>query len=183
VTRDIDFVVPAADDAAAEATVFALQRRGFIVESVFVREGDRISTVRTRHSAAPSVLVDLLLSNSRIEPEIVAAASLEEVASGIRCPVAQPWHLLAMKVLANRKKDQADLQGLIERSDKKEDARALTALAMMQERGAAPRRDLSAELRQLIRDVREKAPFERPASKGRLAKMLAHNPKPSKRRR
>src|SRR4051794_31163450 len=41
VTRDIDLVVPVRDDAEAEARVFALQQRGFLVDTVFVRDGAR----------------------------------------------------------------------------------------------------------------------------------------------
>ena len=41
VTRDIDFVIPVRDDDDAESRIFALQRRGFRVESVFVRRGGR----------------------------------------------------------------------------------------------------------------------------------------------
>ena len=48
VTREIEFVVPVEGDDEAEARVFALQQRRFIVESVFVRVGGRISTIRTR---------------------------------------------------------------------------------------------------------------------------------------
>ena len=176
VTRDLDFVIPVADDADAEAIVFALQRRGFIVEAVFVRDQGRISTVRTRHPQAPDVLVDLLLSNARIEQEIVDQASWEEVATGIHCPVAQSWHLLAMKVLANRKKDQPDLQGLIERSNARIFSRAVAALRLMQKRGVAPKRDLIAELRRLIREVRKDARFEKPAGRTRLARILGKNP-------
>lgn len=179
VTRDVDFVIPVTDDANAEAIVFALQKRGFTVVAVFVRAGGRISTVRTRHASAPDVLVDLLLSNARIEREIVDQASWEEVATGIQCPVAQSWHLLAMKVLANRKKDQPDLQDLIERSNAKIFSKAEVALRLMQRRGVAPKRDLVAELRQLIREIRESRRFEEPATKRTLRRILARNaPKP-----
>lgn len=174
VTRDIDFVVPADDDAQAESVVFALQQRGFRVEAVFVRDEGRISTVRTRHPAAPDVLVDLLLSNARIEREIVEQASWEEVATGIECPVAQSWHLLAMKVLANRRKDQPDLQDLIERSKAPTFKRAETALRLMQRRGVAPKRDLIAELRALIKEVHVRQ-SEKPIGRSRLARILRRN--------
>ena len=121
--------------------------------------------------------MDLLLSNSRIEREIVDEASWEEVAIGIRCPVAQPWHLLAMKVLANRRKDQPDLQDLIERASQRDFTRARAALRLMRHRGVAPKRDLIAELNQLIKDIRHRPRFEKPAGGKRLARILAGNPR------
>lgn len=138
VTRDLDLVVPVADDTDGEAKLLALQRRGFAIESVFERRGGRLSTVRTTHPVAPEVLVDFLLSNCLIEAEIVEEAALETVAPGARCLVAQSWHLLAMKVLANRKKDQADIQVLIEGSTPTTVRRAREALDLMQLR--APHR-------------------------------------------
>lgn len=174
VTRDVDFVLPVEDDAEAEARIYALQRRGFVVESVFERRGGRISTVRTRHSAAPDVLIDVLLSNARIEAEIVAAATPETVAGGIRCPVAQPWHLLAMKVYANRRKDQADLQELIERADEKSLEQTRRALELMRRRGVAPGRNLVAELEGHVSAVRQRQ-VERPAKSSRAARILRRN--------
>lgn len=175
VTRDIDYVVPASDDAQAEAILFALQQRGFFVEAVFVRDQGRISTVRTRHRSAPDVLVDLLFSNARIEQEIVDESSREEIATGIECPVAQAWHLLAMKVLANRKKDQPDLQDLIEGASASVVARAEAALRLMQRRGVAPKRDLIAELHRLVRDIRGQPRFEKPIGPARLARIRRRN--------
>ena len=174
VTRDIDFVVPVRDDEEAESRVFALQQRGFVVESVFVRRGGRISTVRTRHRSAPEVFIDFLFSNARIEDEIVTAATAETVSRGLRCPVAQPWHLLAMKVYANRKKDQPDLQDLIERADLETLERTRAALELMQQRGVAARRDLPAELRRHVRAVRG-ARVERPSRSKRAARILSRN--------
>ena len=174
VTRDIDFALPASDDDQAEAQVFALQQRGFIVDSVFVRKGGRISTVRTRHRSAPEILIDFLLSNALIEDVIVAEATSATIARDIRCPVAQPWHLLAMKVYANRKKDQPDLHELIERADRRTLARTKAALEMMRARGVAPARDLIAELGRHVRAVRSSR-FERPSTSGRASRILRRN--------
>ena len=128
-------------------------------------------------SSAPDVLVDLLVSNARIEQEIVDQASWEEVSAGIQCPVAQPWHLLAMKVLANRKKDQPDLQGLIERATANVLARARTALRLMKRRGVAPDRNLVAELGEAVRDVRRSVLFEKPSGQQLLARIRKRNPR------
>ena len=176
VTRDIDLVVPAEDDASAEARIFALQQRGFIVESVFVRDDGRLSTVRTRHRSAPDILIDVLLSNARIEQEIVDAATDEDVTADVACPVAQPWHLLAMKVYANRKKDQADLQELIQRATASMLRRAEAALDLMQRRGVAPGRNLRAELKQHVVQVRNQ-PGERAAPGTLAARIRRSNPR------
>lgn len=174
VTRDVDFVIPVSDDADAELKVLSLQRSGFLVESVFERDGGRISTVRTRHPAAPEVFVDFLLSNPRIEAEIVADASRELVVPTVSCPVAQPWHLIAMKVLANRRKDQADLGELISRAKPATLGKAKRALHTMSSRGAGPNRDLVAELERHVRSVRSER-GERTASNARVRRIRARN--------
>lgn len=176
VTRDIDFVVPSEDDAAAEQIIFAVQRRGFTVRAVFEREGNRISTVRFTHPIAPDVFIDFLMSNSRVEAEITQAASMETVAGGVMCLVAQSAHLLAMKVLANRKKDQPDLQQLVEAATAKDLAASQKTLQLMQQRGVAPERNLRRELRMLVKQVRGELKFERPASRSRLERIVRHNP-------
>jgi hypothetical protein len=174
VTRDVDFVVPVVDDTDAEAKVLALQRIGFIVDSVFERDGGRISTVRTVHSSATKVFVDFLLSNPRIEAEIVAEASSEEVAAGLRCRVAQPWHLLAMKVLANRKKDLPDLEALIQQASSAELKKARHALRLMAARGAGKGRQLEAELDRHVAEVRAEAGEHR-ARNVRARRILRRN--------
>jgi len=180
ITRDIDLVVPVADDAEGEAKLLVLQRRGFAIESVFERKGGRLSTVRTRHPVAPEVLVDFLLSNCLIEAEIVEQAGREVVAHGAECLVAQSWHLLAMKVLANRKKDQADIQLLIEGGTKATVRKAREALDLMQKRGAAPGRNLEAELARHIREVGT-SKGERRVGGRRLKALIARNPRWSRR--
>jgi hypothetical protein len=176
VTRDIDFVVPVAGDDEAEARVFALQQRGFMVQSVFVRRGGRISTVRTRHRSAPEIFIDLLFSNARIESEIVAEATSENVTRQIRCRVAQPWHLIAMKVYANRPKDQLDLQELVVRADRATLDRARKALALMAERGVAGRRDLIRELERLVHRVRSTG-YEHASKSSRTRRIMRRNPR------
>ncbi|MFT3841072.1 MAG: hypothetical protein QM723_29040 [Myxococcaceae bacterium] len=174
VTRDVDFVIPVVDDADAELKVLALQRSGFLVESVFERDEGRISTVRTRQPAAREVFVDFLLSNPRIEAEIVADASREAVVSTVTCRVAQPWHLIAMKVLANRRKDQSDLGELISRANRSTLAKAEHALRLMSARGAGPKRDLVAELDRHVRSVAGET-GERKSRDARARRIVARN--------
>ena len=79
-----------------------------------------------------------------------------------------------MKVYANRKKDQPDLQDLIERADARQLGRARAALQVMQSRGVAPTRDLVAELQRHVRAVRSSR-YERPSRGGRAARILRRN--------
>jgi hypothetical protein len=167
VTRNIDLVFPIEDDAAAEARIFVLEQLGFRVRSLFEREGNGISVVRTSHRRSPDVLVDFMISISGIESEITRAASIEHVL-GTKYPVAQRWHLLAMKVLANRLNDQADLQHLIEASNANELKKTEAALRLMKSRGAGGKRNLISELRAHVRAVR--ATEEKPNPR-RLAKL------------
>jgi len=173
VTRDIDFVVAVHDDDDAEARIFTLQQRGFRVDGVFVRRGGRISTVRSRHSSVPEILIDLLFSNAQIEREIAEEATAAAVGR-VSCPVAQPWHLLAMNVYANRPKDQADLQELIERADSATLERARVALRLMRARGVAPKRDLVRELEAHVEQIRASR-NERKSTSARAARILRRN--------
>jgi hypothetical protein len=170
-TKDIDFAIAVEDDAEAEAFVFALRRRGFVVDSLFQRDDGRIGTVRTWHPRAPGILIDFLCATSRIEPEIVAASTPEPIRLDRRAPVATEPHLLAMKIKAGRKKDAADIESLIQRASQASLKRAEHALRLMQSRGADPKRDLVAELRSAVRDVRGRAPDLIPITGRRLKRL------------
>ncbi len=170
-------MLPVEDDADAEQRVFLLQRHGFLVDSVFERAGGRLSTVRTRHVDTPGVYVDFLLSNPLIEAEIAASATREEVVPGVTTPVARSWHLQAMKVLASRKKDLADLDLLIARSDSASIKKTEAALRLMSSRGAGAGRDLVSEYRRLVAEQKKPASPQRPASASRLARLKAGRPR------
>ena len=155
-TRDADIAVAVTDDVAAEATVRGLVLAGFrIVASVEHEATVRLATVRL---AAPSVtedgpVVDLLFASSGIEPEIVAGASLEEIAPGLVLPVASIGHLIAMKVLSEqpaRFQDSADLVALLAMADPADLAVARRAIELIDERGAARGKDLQATLDRYI---------------------------------
>lgn len=101
------------------------------------------------------VVVGLLFASSGIEEEIVAAADRLEVMPATWIPVATTAHLLALKVLAGRRQDQADAVALLEEMDSSELARCREALALIEERGFARGKDLGAELRSLLAEPRD----------------------------
>ena len=118
-TRDIDLAVSVADDAAAEAVVADFTARGFtLLVSLDQAALGRLATVRLLPPGEPEqgVVVDLLFMSSGIEPETCRAAERLEVAPGLRVPVAQAGHLIAMKILAlapDRPQDGVDLLALV----------------------------------------------------------------------
>lgn len=171
-TDDLDFAVSIKSDEDAEHVVFALQARGFLVTELFENDAGRVSTVRTVRTEWSDIYVDFLLFNSRIEPEIVARATIETVWGMLNVPVALRADLLAMKVLANRKKDLADIEHLVLASTPAELKRVREVLKLMTKRGAARDRDLVAELDGHVRDVLERPAFERPVSPARLRRIL-----------
>lgn len=166
-TTDIDIAVSIEDDAKADALIFALRQRGYRIGDVFQRSDGRLATVRTTLPDEPQILVDFLFASARIEPEVVAAASTEEVYPRTRAPVAQPWHLLAMKVKANRPKDSIDIHHLIEQATAAELRKAEAALRLIQRRGGDPERDLVSELRKHVVHVRRPHEDMRPVRRRR----------------
>ena len=154
-TRDIDFAVAVDDDAEAEALIFALSGHGYTISSLFQRKDGRIATVRTHGDAR--ILIDYLFAATLIEREIVEA-STPVTMHGVTVKVAQPWHLLAMKIKANRDHDSIDLHNLAARASDAEVQRAEAALRLMQKRGAERDRDLVADLHHWVESARKPDP-------------------------
>lgn len=174
-TKDIDFAVSVASDDEAEALIHALRQHGYSIDSVFERTDGRLATVRT--VATSRVLIDYLFGSSRIEPEIVEEAEIVDIA-GVKARVAQPWHLLAMKIKAGRDRDAADIDNLLRDATPAMLARAQRALALMHQRGADPGRNLIAELNAaLARQRRRDSEFE-PVTGARLARLRGASRKP-----
>ena len=134
-TEDVDFAALVADDPEAEAMVMRLGYQ----HAEFFEDDDtgRLSTVRLWSPVLPpgGVKVDLLFTSSGIEGEIVSAAGRLEVLPGIFAPVATRAHLLAMKILANRGKDQADIRSLIAASSESDLNEAQAAAELIRDRG------------------------------------------------
>jgi len=159
-TRDVDIAVSVTSDAHAEELLFALQQRGYTVDTVLEQSRlERLATARLsfRRGDAAKVIVDLLFASSGIEPEVVAAASSLEVLPGVRVPVARIGHLIAMKVLARddraRPQDFDDLRALLSEAGTVELNRARRALEAIEASGAHRGRRLLAALERAITEV------------------------------
>lgn len=157
-TQDVDFAV-AIDDAAAERLVHAFQASGFQIDAVLVNKRDRsLATVRV-HEPKTKVLVDLLISFCGIEREVVDGASLERWRD-LTLPVVSRGHLIAMKLLANRKQDQADLESLLRGLPASDKRQALVAVGRMMADRRGDGRDLARELKELLAESRAAMPSE-----------------------
>ena len=114
-TRDVDMVVVVKDDADFEALVFALQSDGYFpVATVEHKQRKRLATARLQSPLG--FVVDLIAATCGIEEEIVARATLVELAGAGLLPVARSEELLAMKILSmsdRRLQDRIDARNLI----------------------------------------------------------------------
>lgn len=148
-TDDVDFAL-SCSDADAEALVRSFVRRGFTMDALLMTKStNRIATVRLKPRGS-EVLVDLLFDFTGIESEIVGSATDAELRPGLVMRVATIPHLIAMKVLAFRKKDMIDLESLFEVAGSADLALARKAIAAISRAGKEPKRDLSADLNRLL---------------------------------
>lgn len=153
-TRDLDVTITVASDREAERIAVDLRNRGyrFLPESVIVQTAvDRLATVRFLSPSTPEgCVVDLLFASSGIEPEVVAAASRLEVLPGLAVPVAQTGHLLALKILAGRPQDLADIESLLRYAEDRDLKLARESLELISRRGYDRGKDLLAEYARLV---------------------------------
>lgn len=154
-TRDIDVAVAVDDEAEAEGVVSALFRRGYRQMEGGIRQDratGRLWVVRliTPGEDAEETVIDLLFYSSRIEPEIVAESEPVEVSPGLVIPVAKTGHLLALKLLAGRTQDLADVETMMQVIEPEEIQRARQALRLIEVRQGILERDLQAELDQFL---------------------------------
>lgn len=156
-TRDVDIAVAVADDQAAEAVVREMVSRGYSIRASIEQETTgRLATIRlgSPSSDDDDVIVDLLFASSGIEPEIAAAAEVEEIIVGLKLPVAQTGHLIALKLLARdderRPQDLADLRMLIAVATEADLTTAREGISLITQRGYDRGRDLSAALAELL---------------------------------
>lgn len=155
-TRDADLVVSVTDDNEAEALIKSLGLRGYAILAAIEQEAtDRLATVRLS-TGAQGVVTDLLFASSGVEPEIVELAEPMEVLPDLVLPVARIGHLIAMKLLArddrNRPNDADDLRALSSIATDEDWNVASTAVELIESRGYARGRNLSASLVALRRD-------------------------------
>lgn len=150
-TNDLDTAVAVESDQEAEAVVSALMARGYRVFAQLEADDGRMTTVRLwcPNTRGTEIILDLLFASTGIEPEIIRAAGEVEVFRGLRVPVAQIGHLIAMKLVSvreSRKKDDLDLDDLIARAGPEDIELARAAIAHIAEAGRERDRDLSAML-------------------------------------
>ena len=88
------------------------------------------------------IVIDFLFASCGIEPELVASAERLEVFPNMTVPVPRTGHLIAMKLLSvgdHRRKDQDDLEALMEVADHDEIERARGAVTLIMKRGIPSR--------------------------------------------
>lgn len=159
-TRDADLAVALASDAEAEALIHTLRARGYDIEAIVEQEAvGRLATVRLTRTAQPQApVIDLLFASSGIEREVVTEAERLELLPGLIIGVARTAHLIALKILsrddATRPQDLIDLHALLRVASAADLTRTGELLAHITARGYHRGRDLPAELRELVGNVR-----------------------------
>lgn len=144
-TRDLDAAVAVGGDSEAERVSADFTARGYIYDSMLEHQDTgRLATVRL---LAPGekpggIIVDLLFASSGVETEVVEAADVLEILPGVGIPVATVGHLLALKVLAARTKDLADMETLMTVATAEDVEVARETLALIVERGYSRDKDL-----------------------------------------
>jgi hypothetical protein len=161
-TRDADLAVVVGSDTEAESLVRWLQGRGYsVLATVEQQATGRLATVRLLPPGEDpeGIVLDLLFASSGIESEVAAASEILEIVPGLRLPVAQTSHLIALKVLSRddirRPTDLADLRSLIARASQEDIQRAERAITLIMERGYHRDRDLPSLFQQLLKDLRD----------------------------
>ncbi len=146
-TRDVDVAVTTVNDGEAEKVVSGLCGRGYVLEALLERDDTgRLATARLLAPAEEpgGIVVDLLFVSSGVEPEIVCSAETLDLLPGLATPVATLGHLLALKTLAGRTKDLADIEALLG------EATPADINAAIEERGCARNKNLQATLSELL---------------------------------
>lgn len=152
-TRDVDLAVAVDGDQQAEQIVHELATRGWSAYAVVEQESTgRLAQVRLRSSTTGSVTCDLLFASSGIEREVAAGADRMEVVEALALPVASTGHLIALKLLAVselRQQDRLDLAELAGVAQDRDWSSAADAVRLIETRGFARGRDLTASLEEL----------------------------------
>ena len=155
-TRDVDIVIAATDDRAAEGVVHQLIALGYVVDAVLEQSAPgRLATTRLLPPLLPDsgVVVDLLFASSGIEREVIDSAEPLQILTDAVAPVATVGHLLALKLLSvseRRPQDAADLERLSAIASPEDVAQARIAVRQIVDRGFGRGRDLATALQRLI---------------------------------
>jgi Nucleotidyl transferase AbiEii toxin, Type IV TA system len=138
-TRDVDVAVAVEDDAGAEAIIFALTQRGYVVLASVQQEATgRLATARLR--SPDGVICDLIFATCGIEQEVVESAEQLELFPGVTIPTATAEALLAMKTLSvstKRPRDLEDIRAMVRESADLDEGLVRRLLATIERRGYA----------------------------------------------
>jgi hypothetical protein len=164
-TRDLDIVLAATGDRQTDDAVRGLRMRGYRdhpTKPMLFRKDGRLFGVRLVSPALDAdddttAIVDVLTGCSGIEPEVVAAAEVQEVLPRFFIPVARTGHLVALKVLAARPQDLEDVRVLLRSMGDAELNLARESLVLIERRGFLEdsTRSLQAELGRLMDQLDE----------------------------
>lgn len=150
-TRDVDVAVAVGSDEAAEALLFGLSRRGYVVVATVEQEAtSRLATARLRHR--DGIVCDLAFATSGIEGEVVRSAETLEIFPDVLVPTASPAALLAMKTLSvnpQRPRDLEDIRAILAANPALREAEVTLLLEAVQTRGYARGQDLLEKWGQL----------------------------------
>lgn len=152
-TRDVDLAVALKDDAGAERVIRGLLGLGYrVVQQLEQDRTRRLASVRLSLPDAPriGIVIDLLFASSGIEREVVAAAEELEILRGLRMRVATAAHLVALKILAGRPQDRADVHALLPELDAPGHDTVRAALELIARRGFDRKKDLDQAYRRAL---------------------------------
>jgi predicted nucleotidyltransferase len=110
-TADVDVTVLLGDDSALEL-VRVLRENGF--DTRFALDADFLSTVRLvpMLHLATGMPVDVVISQPGLQEEIWNRSRPVEI-GGVQVPLVSVEDLVAMKILAGRRKDLEDVRGIL----------------------------------------------------------------------
>ncbi|MFT3707227.1 MAG: nucleotidyl transferase AbiEii/AbiGii toxin family protein [Archangium sp.] len=112
-TTDVDFAVSVESQEEVDSLIHAMRAEGFVVREIFLKQKSRnVATARLTWKTS-SVRADLLFETSGIEALVVESARVQEVLPGVSAPVVQRNELIAMKLIAGRDQDVADIAALM----------------------------------------------------------------------
>lgn len=135
VTLDVDVAIPITAEADQDNLVRELRGRGYQGPFTLPRNQPvRFVRLLAPNRRTEGVFVDLLFELSGVERDVVELAQNGSVFPDLRVPIATTGHLLALKVLANREKDQDDIRALLESARREDIELARRALDLMSKR-------------------------------------------------
>ncbi len=161
-TRDVDAAILVSGDGEAEAlTRHFLHDFGYQVRpygQLDRNDNDRLAAVRLIPPRAQEeeIIVDLMFAFSGIEPEVVESAEELQAMPGLTVPVCQIGPLLALKTLASRPIDLADIDVLLRYASSDDIGTARRLLELISARGYGPDdRDMLEEFEQRVAAVKD----------------------------